>query len=138
MNDLHEELLDQILKHLNIFDKARLSFANRYFNRFIYDTSLQKQIYDYFSERAQNYACCLRIVRRINTDGVVRGECLQCRADNLLYTRFDGFNETTVCLESCRFACQECGHVTHGRVQPIRCVSCNNMYVSNRSRMIWV
>lgn len=130
MNELHGTMIDEILKHLNVFDRARLSFVSRSFMSHIYDAALKADIRLFFAKRERVFADCMRIVRRINTDGVVRGECLQCRSDNLLYTRNDGESETTVCLESCRFVCDACGHVTRARYVPVCCRCCRMVNVS--------
>lgn len=125
MSALSDELVDEVLSHLNAFDKTRFALTSKaHMTRFRNDDAV-REVAVYFVHRQTLFAACMRVVRRINTDGVVFGECLDCCAEALLYTRFDGIEERTVCLESCAYCCSTCGKSFRSRSHQTRCESCS-------------
>ena len=99
---LPEEVLLIITGFMDDFQKLQFSLTSKYLYNLVFDESLQLSVNEYMSYmrsvREKAHLC----IRRINTDGVVYGECEQCFRKNLLYTYNDGYHERTICIEKCR------------------------------------
>lgn len=102
-NALGDDLLTEVVSHLDPFDRVRFALTSKdHATRFMIQEDLD-HVERFFQVRKERMDECLRVIRRINTDGVVLGECLDCGREALLYTRFDGVEERTVCLDRCPY-----------------------------------
>jgi hypothetical protein len=99
--NLPDEVLLQIASYLDIFHIFQFAHTSQHMRLLLYNSNLQSQIDEYFLNLKQLKMSSFRFIKRINTDGVVYGECEQCSRNALLYTQFDGENERCICLDYC-------------------------------------
>lgn len=100
-NALCDELIAEVVSHLDPFGRVRFALTTKdHAARFMAQED-REHVERFYQFRNEHMNECLRMIRRINTDGVVLGECLDCGREALLYTRFDGLEERTVCLDRC-------------------------------------
>jgi hypothetical protein len=108
MTNLHEEVLLHIASFLDIFHLFQMAHVSKDFKQLLYTEGLQSSIDKYVYNIKQLMISNFPFIKRINTDGVVYGECEQCFKKSLLYTQFDGVNERCICLDNCISYCRTC------------------------------
>lgn len=108
MNNLPDDIILHISGYLDEFHKIQLAYTCKSMRALIYNTALQEHIDTYIMEHRLLKTHILPFIRRINTDGVIYGECEQCFAKTLLYTHFDGESEKCICLDNCHGYCLSC------------------------------
>ncbi|QOI90299.1 hypothetical protein QKU58_gp032 [Pyramimonas orientalis virus] len=112
MNTLPDEIILKIASHLDAFQQFQLSHTSIKFQKLIYNKPLHDTISSYFIQLSITKKLAMKFIKRINSDGVVNGECEQCHAESLLYTQFDGINERCICLGDCVAYCNRCDVIT--------------------------
>lgn len=131
MNKLPNELIIHISSFLDSFHK--IQFANVSKNNYIliYNEQIQYYVRQYLHNIQFIKQQTLNFIKRINTDGVIYGECEQCFCKGLLYTRFDGYIEQCICLNNCNMYCHHC--LTNVSFHSInrRCPICRNYFIQH-------
>lgn len=105
---LPDELILYIASFLDDFHKIKLSYTSKHLRNLIYHSKLKFNVQQYLFNLKYLKNECFRYIKRINTDGVVYGECEQCFRMQLLYTYNDGDTEKCICLNNCRMTCFNC------------------------------
>lgn len=113
MNNLPDDIIIRISYFLDDFHKIQFAYTSTQHYSLLYTKQLQSSINRYFSNLHLMKKELFTFIRRINTDGVIYGECEQCLSSTLLYTFFDGENEKCICLDNCQGYCLSCScHIT--------------------------
>lgn len=107
-NCFPSELILHIVSFLDNFQKIQFALSSKTYYHLIYSKSLQDSVKSALFEIKQLKQQMHIYIKRINTDGVVYGECEQCFQKKLLYTHNDGFVEKTICIENCESYCIYC------------------------------
>ena len=105
---LPDELILHIASFLDDFHKIKLSYASKHLQNLIYHSKLKFNVQQYLFNLKYLKNECFRYIKKINTDGVVYGECEQCFRMQLLYTYNDGDTEKCICLNDCKMNCFNC------------------------------
>lgn len=105
---LPNELISHIASFLDDFQKIQFSYASKYLRNLIYHSELKHNVKEYLFNLRFLKNECFKYIVRINTDGVVYGECEQCYRLQLLYTHNDGDTEKCICLNNCKMDCFNC------------------------------
>lgn len=100
MNSLPNEIICQIISHLDPFHLLQFACSSSRFYNLINTKTLNLYIDNYYEKHHSVMSIIHNIIRRINYDGVVYGECEICRKLTLLYNQND---ERCICLERCYF-----------------------------------
>jgi hypothetical protein len=113
MKKLPNEVIDKIVSKLDDYQKISFSltckeYKKKYFNKSI-SLDCQSMINNLKLLKSYNH----KIIKRIGTEGVVYGECEDCRSNGLLYEAFrptyeDEKKIMCICLEHCRYYCYMC------------------------------
>lgn len=105
---LPNEVIEIIAGFLDNFHTLQLSFTSKSLYNLLYSKCLQIQVDNTINSMKLVKQKALVYIRRINTDGVVYGECEQCFRRRLLYTHNNGYHERTICIEKCETYCIFC------------------------------
>lgn len=108
MNNLPNEVILYISNFLDDFHKIQFAYTSKHHYALLYDEQLQNNIDKYFANMRLLKNTLFSFIRRINTDGVIYGECEQCLSKKLLYTHFDGETEKCICIDNCHGFCLSC------------------------------
>lgn len=108
MNNLPNEVILYISNFLDDFHKIQFAYTSKLHYALLYDEQLQNNIDKYFANMILLKNTLFSFIRRINTDGVIYGECEQCLSKKLLYTHFDGETEKCICIDNCHGFCLSC------------------------------
>lgn len=131
MNSLPDDVILRISNFLDNFNKVQLAYTCKSMRALLYSTELQEHVNTYIMELRLLKKQTLPFIRRINTDGVIYGECEQCFSKTLLYTHFDGETEKCICLDNCHGYCLACSsHVIfhHGEKGCPRCYDNSDLW----------
>lgn len=102
------EVIEIIVGFLDDFHTLQLSLTSKSLYNLLYNKYLQSQVNNAIKSIKLIKNQAHLYIRRINTDGVVYGECEQCFRKKLLYTHNDGYHERTICIEQCETYCIHC------------------------------
>jgi hypothetical protein len=108
MNKLPDELIIHISSFLDSFQKIQFAYVSQNIYTLIYNEHIQYNVHQYLHNIQFLKQQTFKFIKRINTDGVIYGECEQCFNKGLLYTRFDGYIEQCICLNNCNKYCYHC------------------------------
>lgn len=105
---LPDELILHITSFIDDFHKIQLSYASKHLHSLVYRSKLQHNVKQYLFNLKYMKNECFKYIKKINTDGVINGECEQCFRIQLLYTYNDGITEKCICLNNCKMNCFNC------------------------------
>lgn len=123
MNRLPNELVLHIASFLGQFERYYFSISSKYLYELLYEKENKDLINSWCARLLKTHAKMFDIIRRINTDGVVYGECLQCGQLKLLYTQNEDY---TICLEKCKLYCVHCDKYVYVHNMNNGCPACLN------------
>lgn len=122
---MNEDILSYIASFLDVFQRFQFKNVSKRFKKIILVD--YEEIYTYFNIIKEIRKSFEFVIKRINTDGVVYGECIQCASLSLLYTLFDGENEKCICLDNCKTYCFGCDKIVSFHNQQY-CRTCFNRF----------
>lgn len=130
---LPDDIIFHIASFMDDFHTIQFSLSSKGLKELLYDPALIDNIQQYmYSVKYYKYLCFI-FIHRINTDGVIYGECEQCFNKQLLYTHNDGENEKCICLDNCTMLCLNCDCVINVHLAENGCPNCRHDLYNHRN-----